>query len=200
VTGLPPKDHCPVVSTTRNRALPRQRSAGSDHVVGIAAVPGDAGNLRGDPAGEELAATAGVAVPAVPAMPADPDPLAWRPAGDARAHRIDEAGDLMPGDTGVLNAWPVTLLGERVAVTDATGFDLDPHRAGAGLRDLAFRELQGSLRTIDLHDTHLRHASSDGFFVKRGAAAGSSRDTRPGCRAGRPARPSRSRPARGGRC
>src|SRR6266508_1353695 len=54
----------------------RQRSGGSDHVFGVAAVVRDAGNLKGDLAGNEVAATARIAAAAVSAMPADSDPLA----------------------------------------------------------------------------------------------------------------------------
>src|SRR5260370_32631386 len=93
-------------------------------------------------------------------MPANPDPLAGFPSRDARADRIDDAGDLVSGDSRVLEARPEALFGQRVAVADAPGRDPEAHRCGAGLRDFAFHEFERSLRAGDLNCTHPCHSSS----------------------------------------
>src|SRR5262245_5190566 len=84
----------------------RQRSGGSDHVFGVAAVVHDARNLKGDLAGDEVSATARIAAPAVSAVPANSDPLARRPPGDVHADRVDYSGDLMSRNPRVLDARP----------------------------------------------------------------------------------------------
>ena len=67
----------------------------------------------------------------------------------------------MSRDARVLDARPGAFLGKRIAVADATGFNLDSHLSRAGLWDFAFNEFKGSIRVRDLHDTHLRHSSSN---------------------------------------
>jgi len=111
--------------------------------------------LGGDLTGNEVTAAARIAVTAVAAVPADSDPLALRPSGDACAHRVNDSGDFMSWDPRVLNAWPRSLLGHGIAVTDSTSLNLDAHVSNAGLRDFAFNNFKGSIRASDLHDTHL---------------------------------------------
>ena len=137
----------------------RDRAGGGDQVLAVAAVIGDAGDLAAH-AGEELPAAAVVAIAAVAAVPPDADPLARLPSGDAGADRVDHPGHLMAGDPRVLNSREEPLLGDRIAVADAAGLHLDPHRSGARLRDRPFNDLKGPIRAGDLHDTHRRHGSS----------------------------------------
>src|SRR5262249_16026896 len=118
------------------------------------------GDLGADLTGEEVTPATRVALPAVPAVPAHADPLAHLPRGDARAHGIDDADHLVPGNTWVREARERPLLRERVAVGNATGLDLDPHRSGDGLGDIALDDLEGDIRPRDLHNAHLRHGAS----------------------------------------
>src|SRR5262249_479958 len=111
-------------------------------------------------AGEELPAAAGVAIPAVAAVPPDADPLARLPPGDAGADRVDHPGNLMAGDLRVLKPRETTLLGDRIAVADAAGLHLDPHRPGGRLRYLPLDDLKRAFRAGDLRDTHHRHVPS----------------------------------------
>jgi hypothetical protein len=131
-------------------------TGGRDHVVGISAVEGDAGDLGAD-AGKEVAAAAGVAVAAVPAVPADADALAGFPADDAGADGVDHADQLMARDARVLNAGEQAVFGHRVAVADAAGVYLDPHGAGGWLGDIALDDFKGAFGMGDLDGTHLGH-------------------------------------------
>ena len=91
------------------------------------------------------------------AMPADADPLPHCPSHDTRSDRIDDAGDFVPRDSGVLNAGEGSLFGKRVAVADASGLDLDSYRAGARLWDFALHELKRPIRARHLDNPHFRH-------------------------------------------
>src|SRR2546423_1694582 len=130
-----------------------------DHVIGVAAVVGDAGDLP-PLAGEEVAAAARLTVPAVAAVPADADTLPLGPVRDARADRVNDSRDFMSRHARVLNARIAALFRQRVAVADAAGLDLDAHLSGNRLRDFALDEFKRAVRLTDLHDTHLRHSSS----------------------------------------
>ena len=77
-----------------------------DHVVGVAAVVGDARDLA-VLAADHVAAPAGVAVAAVAAEPADADPLADLPGDDALADGLDAPGDLVAGHASGTR-WPAS--------------------------------------------------------------------------------------------
>src|SRR4051812_43658717 len=98
----------------------------------------------------------------VPLMTEKPHtaPLARLPPGDAGADRVDHPGHLMAGNPRVLNPWEKALFRQRIAVANAAGLHLDPHRAGARLRNLPFNDLEGSFRAGDLRDTHHCHVAS----------------------------------------
>jgi hypothetical protein len=81
--------------------------------------------------------------------------LALCPSNNAFANRINNSGDFMSRNPRVLNARPHSLLGQGIAVADATGVDLYTHVSDAGLRDLAFNEFKGATSVTDLHGTHL---------------------------------------------
>src|SRR5439155_22588731 len=105
-------------------------------------------------------AAAGVAILAVAAVPADADPLARLPPGDAGADRVDHPGHLMAGNPRIRNPWEKALFRHRIAVANAAGLHLDPHRSGVRPRNLAFDHFKWSLRAGDLRDTHHPHVSS----------------------------------------
>src|SRR4051812_30992198 len=124
-----------------------------DHVLSIAAVEADAGDLLRD-AGEEIAAAAVDALAAIAAVPADADFLADGEIGDERAEGIDDADNFVAGHSGIFNAGPVSFLDERVAVADAAGLNFDADGAGGGLGDRAFHDFQWAAGSGDLNDAH----------------------------------------------
>ena len=120
----------------------RERLGGSDHVIGVAAVVGDARHLGGDATGDEITAPTGITVAAMSAMPADPDALSRGPSGHVCADRIDDAGDFVPGHARILDAGEEPFLCVHVTVADAAGLNLDSYRSDARLRNLALDELE----------------------------------------------------------
>ena len=65
-------------------------------------------------------------------MPADADALADFPSGNPLPDRIHDSDDFMAGNTRILHTRPGPFFGERVAVTNATSLNFDPHPAGPG--------------------------------------------------------------------
>jgi len=120
--------------------------------------------LKRDLTRNKVAAAARVAIAAVSAMPADADSLAWCPSNDACPDRVNNSGDLMSRDPRVLNARPGSFLCERITVANATSLNLDAHQTRSGFGDFTFNNFPRPIGTSDLHDTHLRHNSSDGLL------------------------------------
>jgi hypothetical protein len=73
----------------------------------------------------------------MPTVPSHAHPLAARPDFDLRADLVHNPGNLMARDARVLNARPMTFLGQCIAVTDATRQDANAHLPGARLRHFA---------------------------------------------------------------
>lgn len=137
----------------------RQSRRARDHVLGVAAVRRDAGNLARD-AREELTAAAGLAFAAIAPVPADADALALFPVVDAVAERIDHADDFVSRDTRVLDRHHA-FLDNRIAVADPAGLHLDAYRAATGFRNVALDELERTSRLSYLDRAHfLGHSSS----------------------------------------
>src|SRR4030095_14565420 len=109
--------------TLRHR---RQRLHRSHHVLLIPTVIAHAGHFP-VPAISEVSAPTREARAVMAAVPADTDALSLLPAGDTDAHFIEDADDFVPGHARILDTGPLAFLREHVAVTDATGRDLDPH-------------------------------------------------------------------------
>jgi hypothetical protein len=126
----------------------------------VPAVVRDPGDEAGDLADQEIATAARVAVTAVPTVPADANPVAEAPAGDAGTEGVNGPGHLVSGDTGILNAGPVALLGQGIAVADAGGLHADAHLARTGLGYLALHDLVGAFGAHDLGRTHPGHRPS----------------------------------------
>jgi hypothetical protein len=79
----------------------------------------------------------------MPAVPAHADTLARLPSRrDARADGIDDSGDLVSGNAWVLNSRKNSFFGDRIAVADSTGLNLDAYCSGAGLGDVTFYDFQ----------------------------------------------------------
>ena len=127
-----------------------------DHVIGIAAVEGDTGDLVGF-AGEEIAAAAGLAASTIAAVPADADALADGPGRGIGADGVDEADDFVSGNARILNPGEEAVLGEDVAVADAARLDFDADLAGARLRDIPLDEFERTLGGGDLNGAHFGH-------------------------------------------
>jgi hypothetical protein len=80
----------------------------------------------------------------------------------AEADGID-AGDLVSGHAGLLDAGPMSFFDQGVAVTDAAGFYLDANLAAAGLRGGALDNFEVSTCLADLNDFHGSHRWGEGF-------------------------------------
>jgi hypothetical protein len=78
---------------------------GRNHIVSIATIPGNTGDLGASLTGKKVPLTATVAITAVAAVPTNADSLANRPSGNVLANGIDEPNHLVAGNTRVLDAW-----------------------------------------------------------------------------------------------
>lgn len=132
------------------------RLEGNHHVVGVAAVLGDAGYATVT-AGDEVAPAARLAIFTVPAVPTHSHARSRLPLGDLGADGIDHPGNLVARHARIGAPRPSSLFGQRVAVTQAAGLDFDPHLARTRLRNLALNKLQRTLWAGGFDCTHLRH-------------------------------------------
>jgi hypothetical protein len=107
----------------------------------VSAVVADAGDFD-ILAIAKIAAAAFAAGVIVAAVPAYSDALALLPRGDTGAYFVDDAGDFVTGDAGILDSGPETLHREGVAVTDATGLDFDADLSGGGAGYFAVDDLE----------------------------------------------------------
>jgi hypothetical protein len=80
-------------------------------------------------------------------MPSNADPLTCLPSCDPLANRIHYSDDFMAGNSRVLNAWILPLLGQRIAVADPTGLYFDSYRSRTWFRDFTFHNFKGSIRS-----------------------------------------------------
>ena len=147
----------------------RERVRGRDHVVGIAAVVGDAGDAE-FPAGDEVAAAAAVAMAAVAAVPAHADPLFRPPRLGPGSERVDAAGDLVARHPRVADARKAALLRERIAVADTAGLHPDPDLAVPRARHLPLDQLERRSRRGDLDNPHAGHGASSWSDITLAAA------------------------------
>ena len=67
------------------------------------------------------------------AVPSDAYALAGFPIGNVGADGIDPTGDFVSGHAWILEAGPMTLFYECVAVADTAGFDFDSDLGAGGL-------------------------------------------------------------------
>jgi hypothetical protein len=75
-------------------------------------------------------------------VPADPDTLSPFPRGDLRAQFVDDTGDFMSRNAGILNAGQSSFFGEHVAMADTASLNLDAHFSRSGLWNLALDDLE----------------------------------------------------------
>ena len=130
----------------------RQGIRRSNHIVRIAAVESDAGNLP-ILAEDEVAAPAGRAVVAVPAVPSQAHALARLEQGHIRAHRIHHPGNLVPRHARIRNPGKQSKLGNRIAVANAASLHAYAHMARPRLRKLLLHQFKSPARGGNLHCT-----------------------------------------------
>src|SRR5262249_29542373 len=111
------------------------------HVLGIAAVVADAGELLAL-AVDEVPAPAGIAGHAVPAVVADTHPLALLPLGDVGAPLVDPPRDLVSRNAGERETGECPELHPGIGVADPARLDLDPDLARRRLWNLALDQLE----------------------------------------------------------
>ena len=76
---------------------------------------------------------------------------------DPGANGVHDANHFMAGHARILQAGPVTILDQRIAVADAAGLDLDSHPPRAGRGDFTFNHFQRPVRARNLYGTHFWH-------------------------------------------
>jgi hypothetical protein len=108
-------------------------------------------------ASREVAARARVAVSVVAAVPADADALADLPWTDARAYRVDDAGDLVAGHDREAYARERAFLSEHIGMADAASLDPDADLRRPRFGNVALDQLEGTTRAGNLHNSHLCH-------------------------------------------
>jgi hypothetical protein len=108
----------------------------------------------------ELAAAAGIAGEIMTSVPSDSDPLAGLPVAYVGADGVDATGDLMSGNARVLDARPMTLFYERIAVADPAGFDLNADLVSSRIGNISFDKFEITAGLADLDGFHFWHASS----------------------------------------
>ena len=128
----------------------RQCIGRRNHVVGIAAIETDPGDLRVF-AENKVALAAGNAVVAVPAMPAQAHPLSCLEEWNVSPHSIHHASNLMPRYAGIGDAGKEAELGNRIAVANAAGLHADAHMARPRLGKLPLHHFKGAARCGNLH-------------------------------------------------
>ena len=87
------------------------------------------------------------------AVPTKSDALAYFEERDIGTDSINNAGNFMTGNAGILNAGPKPELSQQVAVANAAGLDPNANVAGAGLGELFFYKLKCAACGGDLHGT-----------------------------------------------
>jgi hypothetical protein len=107
----------------------------------VSTVVADAGNFQ-IPAIAKIPAPALATRTILTSMPANADALPLLPRGNSSAHFIDDAGDFVPWNAGILNSRPGAFFRENVTVADTTGLHLDPHVSCVRHRNLALYDLE----------------------------------------------------------
>src|SRR4030095_6694878 len=87
---------------------------------------------------EEITFAAGRTSMVMAAVPTDTDAVALLPSGYAAAKVINQTGNFVAWNAGILQAGPVAFLYDVVAHADSAGLDLHANLAWAGRRYLAF--------------------------------------------------------------
>ena len=97
-------------------------------------------------------------------MPTHSNALAGFPVRDVGADRVDAAGDFVSGDARILDAGPMAFFHQRIAVTDAAGFDLNAHLVAGGFGDGSLYQFEIAARLCYLDCFHTGHYISSGVI------------------------------------
>jgi hypothetical protein len=127
----------------------RESVGRGDHEIGITAIEGDAGD-QGVFAEDEVAAAAGGAVVAMTAMPAETDALPGFKEWHIGSDFIDDAGNFMAGDTGILDSRKEAQFCKNIAVAYPTGLNANAYVAGAGGGKSSLNEFKIAARRDNL--------------------------------------------------
>ena len=96
-------------------------------------------------------------------MPSQADPIPGLPERDVGAECVDASGNLVAGHARILNAGPVSLFHQRIAVADAAGLNFNAHLPAAGLRNGTLDDFKISTGLADLDGFHGRPLSLSGL-------------------------------------
>src|SRR5215472_8245853 len=96
------------------------------------------------------------------AVPAYANALSLLPLRYTGAHLIDDAGNFMTWNAGILNSRPGTFFHKQVTVADAAGLHLDAHLSRSRLRNLAVHNLEIASRLRNLRRLHWCYPDSGG--------------------------------------
>ena len=121
----------------------------------ISAIIADAWNFQ-VPAIAEISTAARETCAVLAAVPADADALSLSPPGNTRAQLINDARDFVSWNSRILNAGPITILGEHVAMTNATGLHLHAYLSHRRRGNLALDDLEICPRPRNLSHSHWR--------------------------------------------
>lgn len=91
------------------------------------------------------------------AVPSHADPLTLLPTRHSRSNGIDDTGDFMACDPGVLQPRPVPFLHKDITMTDAASLYLDANGMRPRFRHRTLHCLEQAARTTDLYCSHLGH-------------------------------------------
>jgi hypothetical protein len=79
---------------------------------------------------------------------------------DIAPQLVNNPDDFVAGDARELEPRPKAILGEGIAMANATCLDLNPHMSRGGTGDWPFDEFEGTTGTGDLGGAHGRHGLS----------------------------------------
>src|ERR1700730_12151974 len=152
----------------------RQGRGERQHVGGVAAVAGDAGDAVNVFAGEGVAPPAMATVAARTAEPAHPDPRAHVPTFHVRTQGVDHADYFMAGNAWIAEPRHVTFDGDGVTMADPAGVYADADLVTAALGQLAHLHAEAPARFRNNHCAHLQHGGlrfgQDQLYRCRGRA------------------------------
>ncbi len=135
---------------------------GSEHVICVSAVEGNARGQNLHLAAEEITTATCIAVSTMAGVPPHAHALAPFPSGNTVSEGVNHADHLVAGHPWILQARRMTFLHHGITVADPTSLDLNSDPAGARFRNLTFYDLEWSARTGNLCSTHLWHKRVSG--------------------------------------
>jgi hypothetical protein len=96
----------------------------------------------------------------MPPVPAYSDALSYFPAENARAYGVNHAGNFVPWNARVRDAWSRAFFSVFVTMANAASLHFDADKTRSRLRDFVFHQLKWPLGVRNLNGAHLGHESS----------------------------------------